>query len=164
VIEDVALSDVVALLRRIEKKETRIMAVQDDINQAAAALTSLVNTVGTVAADLVAAEANIKAHVDALTAQGVDTTALNAAVAAVPAAATQLTSAQAGIDALESAPAAAALLRLRRPTRPRLPECARAIGRHISVPDHVIRTGLVSVLRASKGAANAAELGGRPGC
>ena len=30
------------------------MAVQDDINQAAAALTSLVNTVGTVAADLVA--------------------------------------------------------------------------------------------------------------
>jgi hypothetical protein len=79
-----------AILRRIERKVDQIMAAQDDVNAAVAAIQA-------VAADLVAAVANIQAEIAAL-GTPVDTSALNAAVEG-------LQSAQAAVDALETPPA-----------------------------------------------------------
>src|SRR5690242_6782745 len=66
-----------------DRKVTVIMAVQDDVNAAAATLVSLANSLGTVTSDLGAAVTNIQAEIAALQAANpaVDTTALNAAVA-----------------------------------------------------------------------------------
>jgi len=70
VTEIVAMSDVVALLRRVERKEERLMAAQDDINAAAAELTYLVGTVSQAADDLAGAAATLKAQAEAGQATG----------------------------------------------------------------------------------------------
>ena len=77
-------------LQRIEQKVDKIMAAQDDINAAVAAIQA-------VGSDLLAAVQNIQAEIAALQSAGtpVDTTALDAAVGS-------LQQAQAAVDALET--------------------------------------------------------------
>ena len=99
-------SQVTRLLNDIDRKVTALMAAQDDVNQAAAALVSLTNSLGTIAGDLQAAVANIQAEIAALKAANpaVDTSALNAAVAGIAAPLAALQSADAAVGALETPP------------------------------------------------------------
>lgn len=105
--------EIVALLRRIEKKEDTLLGVQDDINAAAAGLVTAANTITAAATDLADAATNIEAEIAAFKQAnpGVDTSALNTAVAALTGPLSQLASAQAAVDALKTpvtAPAAPA--------------------------------------------------------
>jgi hypothetical protein len=80
-------------LNRIEQKVDRIMAAQDDINAAVSALNSFLT-------DLSSDVAAIQAELAGGGGTPVDTSALNSAVAQLPAA-------QAAIDALANPPASA---------------------------------------------------------
>ena len=100
------LRDINAGLREISEQLGRIIMSQSDIDAAATALTGAAATLGTVAADLQSATANITAEIAALkTANpGVDTTALNEAVAGLAAPLAALNAADTAVDALEVPP------------------------------------------------------------
>lgn len=102
--------NIAAWLRRIEQKENRLLGVQDDINEAAAVLTGATNTITAVAADLTDAASNISAEIAAFQQAnpGVDTSALIAACDGLTAPLSQLSAAQAAVDALKTPVAAPA--------------------------------------------------------
>lgn len=88
--------------REIKKLLRRIMASQDDVNAAVAALQNEESGVAAVAADLQAAVTNIQQELAGLQGQGVDTSALNDAVAALQQPMSDLQAAQGSVDALET--------------------------------------------------------------
>lgn len=88
--------------REINHLLRRIMSAQDDVAAAVAALQNEESGVAAVAADLQAAVTNIQAELSALQGQGVDTSALNDAVAALGQPLSDLQASQASVDALET--------------------------------------------------------------
>lgn len=86
----------------ITTKLGHIMTAQDDVAAAVAALQNEESGVAAVAADLQAAVTNIQAELSALQGQGVDTSALNDAVAALGQPLSDLQASQASVDALET--------------------------------------------------------------
>lgn len=107
-LEDLTDERIAALIRRLTEKEELLMAAQDDIAQAVATLQGVADTFTESAASLVSAANGITSKLTDLQAQGVDTTALTAAVAAVPDAAAQLASAVDQVNTLaQPAPAPA---------------------------------------------------------
>ena len=101
-------SRVLRVLNDIDGKVTQLMAAQDDVNSAAAALVSVTNAIQQVASDLNVAVTNIQAEIAALKAANpaVDTTALNTAVAGIAAPLAALQSADSAVQGLESPPPA----------------------------------------------------------
>lgn len=95
-------------LKNAHRKLDNIMAAQDDVNAAIAALQSEEAGVAAVSADLQTAVAAIQAELAGLQASGVDTSGLNAAVAGLAQPMADLQAAQASVDALAPAPAPAA--------------------------------------------------------
>lgn len=89
-------------LEEILHKLGKVMAAQDDVNAAVAALQNEESGVAAVAADLQGAVANIQQELADLQNQGVDTSALNAAVAGLQQPMSDLQNAQASVDALET--------------------------------------------------------------
>lgn len=104
------LAEIRAVLDRIEQAQEKIVMSQSDIDAATSALTSATTTISGVAADLVTAEANIQAEITALqnANPGLDTSALNAAVAGLSAPLSALQSADTSVDSLETPAAPAA--------------------------------------------------------
>lgn len=100
------LSQISESLRDLHRKADQIMTAQDDVAAAVAALQSEETGVAATAADLTTAAANIQAEIAALAAANpaVDTTALNAAVAALSPVQQQLAAAQSAVDALQTPP------------------------------------------------------------
>lgn len=98
------LAEIRAALDRIEQAQEKIAMSQSDIDAATGALTSAASTIGGVAADLETAEANIQAEITALqnANPGLDTSALNAAVAGLSAPLSALQAADTSVDGLES--------------------------------------------------------------
>jgi len=94
-------ADILSAIRRLEIK---VMAGQESIDAAVAAVQTAVTGIAAVANDLVAAAANIQAEIAAL-GTPVDTTALDAAVTSLNDAVAPLQAAQAQVDALETPPA-----------------------------------------------------------
>jgi len=99
-LEDPTTANLAALIRRLDHREEWIMAAQDDINAATAALNDVATNLGSAAEALNTAASNIGAKLADLQAAGVDTTELNAAVAAIPTAMDSLSQAQADVAAL----------------------------------------------------------------
>lgn len=96
------LGIIMADIKSADKKLGRIMASQDDINAAVAALQNEESGVAATAADLQVAVTNIQNELASLQSQGVDTSALNAAVAGLSQPMSDLQAAQAAVDALET--------------------------------------------------------------
>jgi peptidyl-tRNA hydrolase len=94
------------LLARIEATQKEIIMSQSDIDAATTQLTSDATVMQAVAADLGAAVTNITAEIAALQANGVNTAALDAAVAPLAAIQQSLQAADASVDALETPPPA----------------------------------------------------------
>lgn len=95
------------MLIRILENQEKIMTAQSDIDAATAALTALTGDVATNVTQLVNVDVPaINAAIAALKAQGVDTTALDAAVAAASGTASSLDSAVGQVTAISSPPAA----------------------------------------------------------
>lgn len=99
------LREILASLKTLDRKVDKIMTAQSDIDAATAALTALTGDVATNVGQLVNTDIPaIKAALAALPAS-VDTTALDAAVAAAEGTAASLDTAVGDVTALEPAPA-----------------------------------------------------------
>jgi hypothetical protein len=98
---DPSSGDLAGVLAKIINNEERIMSQQSDIDAATAALTALTGDVATNVSQLVNTDVPaIQAALSALQGQGVDTSALDAAVAAASGTASSLDSAVSGVTAL----------------------------------------------------------------